>query len=369
MRRLENLFVNATAKDLLDASLPIAEGRISGSATIVTEYEKAAAQLWGRKQAVAVNSGTVSIYCALRALGIGPGDEVILPATAVAMSGLPVLLLGGTVVYADNTAAPSFGLDADAVRAAVTPRTKAVLSVPLWGYPTPMDDLVAVCREKGVMLLEDVAQSHGTKWRGKFLGTFGVAGCASTHERKLIATGEGGLVLTDDEALATKVATITRYGATPKGAGYELGCNFKLSGHSAALGMTQIRKLEEKIRLRSRSAASIIAGLAGLDWVRPLPFSADGSQNFYALVMQITDPKVSVKKVDQHLSDRQVISDTWRYGFRPLYEYPLFPNSGKPCKNAEAVISSVFTLPCHEGLNESDLAQIVEAVKSFPCTA
>jgi dTDP-4-amino-4,6-dideoxygalactose transaminase len=133
--------------------------------------------------------------------------------------------------------------------------------------------------------------------------------------------------------------------------------------------MTQIRKLDEKIRLRSRSAAAIVAGLAGIEWVRPLPFSADGSQNFYALVMQIIDPKVSVKKVDQHLADRQVISDTSRYAFRPLYEYPLFPNSGKPCKNAEAVIGSVFTLPCHEGLNESDISQIVDAVRAFPCRA
>lgn len=365
MKRLENLYVNVTPKDLLKASEPIAEQRISGSAPIVAEYEKAAAQAFGRKHAVALCSGTVSIYAAMRALGIGPGDEVILPATAVVMSGLPALLLGAKVVFADNISPDNFGLDANAVRAVVNNKTKAILSVPLWGYPVPMDDLLNLSKETGVTLLEDIAQAHGTTWNGKRLGAFGFAGCASTHERKLITTGEGGLVLTDDDVFASKVATIVRYGLDSNGAGYSLGYNFKLSAPAAALGMTQVGKLEEKIKLRSKVAGMIKAGLSDVSWLKEISVPTGSMQNFYALVMQILDPAIPVKKLDKHLADRGVISDTWRYGFRPLYEYPLFTSPGSHCQNAVDLISSVFTLPCHEGLNEEDLAQIISAIKSF----
>ncbi len=365
MKRLENRFVNITADDLLSAAHPLGTQRISGSSDVVAEYESECAREFGCSHAVAVCSGTVSIYCALRALGIGPGDEVILPPTAVVMSGLPVRLLGAEVIFADTTEEPGFGLDPDATAAAITPRTRAVISVPLWGYPVPMNNLVSVCENARIALIEDIAQAHGTTWNGQRLGTFGTIGCASTHERKLITTGEGGFVLTNDEKLAHRVATIKRYGVDETGAGTSLGYNFKLSGIAASLGRTQIRKLAAKIDARHRVARLIQSRLVDLDWLAELPVAVGSRQNYYSMVMLLTDPMIDVKRMDQHLADNNVISDTWRYGFRPLYEYPLFAANATHCPNGESLISRAFTLPCHEGMDEGDVEQVVGAVRSF----
>jgi len=366
MRKLENKYVNISPADLLAAAGPLSTQDISGSAKVVADFENDLCQLFQRKHAVCVCSGTVSIYCALQAIGVGPGDEVILPATAVVMSALPVLLLGGTVRVADTTAIPGFGFDPVDLEAQIGPKTKAVISVPLWGYPVPMDELVAICRRQGVALVEDVSQSHGATWNGKYLGTFGEIGCFSTHERKLITTGEGGFILTDISVIADKVNVFRRYGADSNGAGNRLGCNFKLSGFSAALGRTQAKKLSEKISARSETADRIRRLLKTVEWIEELPVEKHSRQNFYSLVFRITHPGILAKAVDLHLSGLQVISDTWRYGFRPLYAYPLFGASQRTCKNAEALIEKVFTLPCHEGMDEADCEQVANAVSAFP---
>lgn len=365
MARLQNRYINITAKDVVDSATPMGGQRISGSSDYVGEFEKELARYFGVGRAVTVNSGTVSIYCALRALDIGPGDEVLLPATGVVMTGLPVNLLGAKVVFADNTSEPSFGLDAAAVEAAITERTKAVISVPLWGYPVPMKDLAEVCKRKNVHLIEDIAQAHGTSWDGQLLGTFGVMGCASTHERKLITTGEGGFVITNDEAAAEKINTFRRYGYDGTGVGTEMGLNLKLSGLAAAVGKTQVLKLDEKIMARTKVAEQILSQISGVAWLEELTIPSHSRKNYYSMVCRITDPSISRVELDAHLEKHDVVTDTWRYGFKPLYDYPLFVDGKSVCPNAEKLISEVFTLPTLEGMNEQDVQQVANAVASF----
>lgn len=366
MAVLENRFVSVTARDLLDSATPLTGQLISGSADAVDEYEKQLATLFGRARAVAVASGTVSIYCAMRAVGVGPGTEVILPATAVVMSGLPALMLGASVRFADTTPEPGFGLHAPDVESLITEKTRAILSVPLWGYPVPMDQVSEVCRRRNVALLEDVAQSHGTTWKGRYLGTFGAAGCFSTHERKLITTGEGGFVLTDDAKIADVVNTLRRYGINELGAGHALGLNLKLSAFAAALGRTQARKLDDKIAARGLVAQAIREGLSSVEWLREVSVAADSRQNYYALALRVMDPNISVKALEKYLASREIISDTFRYGFQPLYRYPLFAEGARICPNAERLISEVITVPSHEGMKDADVGRVVDAIRSFP---
>lgn len=364
MTRLENRYVNIDKEELLLAAMPLTTQRISGSSPEVKVYEGKLAGLFGSKHAVAVNSGTVSLYCAMHALGIGPGDEVIMAPTAVVMSALPVALLGAKTVFADTTLEAGFGLDANSVEKYMTKNTKAVVSVPLWGYPVPMDDLSQLCKSRGVHLIEDIAQAHGTLWKEQYLGTFGSAGCMSTHERKLITTGEGGVVLTNDKDLAEKVTTLRRYGLHSNNVGTHLGLNFKLPAVSAAIGQSQVAKLEKKIEQRNSIASILRSGLSHLDWVREIPVPIQGRANYYGMVLQV-EKRIDVKKLELHLESRNVISDTWRYGYKPLWEYPLFTSGKTDCPNAVALIPSVVTIPCHEGMSIENQQQVVEAVTSY----
>jgi dTDP-4-amino-4,6-dideoxygalactose transaminase len=256
------------------------------------------------------------------------------------------------------------GLDVGDVESVLNERTKAVVQVPLWGYPVPMDDLTSLCESKGVALIEDIAQAHGTTWRGRNLGSFGTLGCMSTHERKLIATGEGGAVLTDDPALAGKVRTLRRYGIAPEGIGKVVGLNFKLPAVSAALGRTQVAKLSEKIASRNRVASEIRQVVSGVAWLQEIPVDEASIANYYGFVAAC-DESINVKDFEQHLASKGVISDTWRYGYKPLYEYPLLQDSVRACPNAEEFIRRVVTLPSHEGMTPADVSQVAEALNSY----
>jgi dTDP-4-amino-4,6-dideoxygalactose transaminase len=364
MNILENRFVNITAQDVLTAAAPLGTQEISGAAGVVEDFEKELSGLFGVRRSVTVNSGTVSIYCALRAIGLKEGDEVILPPTAVVMSALPVVLLGGRVVFADTPQDPGFGLDISSVERSISDRTRAVMTVPMWGYPTAMDELVSLCKDRGVHLLEDISQAHGTKWDDRYLGSFGDVGCMSTHERKLITTGEGGAVLTNNEEIAETVNTFRRYGLHPDGIGLHLGLNCKLPAHSAALGLSQARKLEEKVAARHATSRKLREGISDVSWVRELPYPQNGRPNYYGMVLQI-DGSIDVKAFERHLEQRGVISDTWRYGYQPLYLYELFEHGRRDCPNAEALISSIATIPSHEGMGDGDVEQVLDAVRSY----
>ena len=227
---------------------------------------------------------------------IRPGDEVILPSTAPVMSGLPVLFQNAIPVFVD-VQPESFDIDLADLRQKLNPRTKAVVCVPMWGYPMNVDAVVNLCTTQGVPVIEDVAQGTGAAVNGRKLGTHGVIGCASTHERKLICTGEGGFTLTDDEDLANRLREFQRYGMVCRTgerwdkiknrAGYVLGWNYKINAFTAAVGISQIGKLDSKIEKRRRHAQRLGERLADCPGVRPYAIRAGDKANYYSLVLHI----------------------------------------------------------------------------------
>jgi dTDP-4-amino-4,6-dideoxygalactose transaminase len=357
----ENRCVNLSVADFASIARAMEGLELSGSAKIVGEYEKALTTKFGTRSAVAVSSGTVSIFAALWALGIGPGDEVIVAPTAPVMSGLPILQIGATPVFADVTSDPGFGFDPDALRRALSPRTKAILCVPLWGYPIDMDAVMAIANEAKVAVVEDVAQSHGVTWKGRYLGTFGALGCFSTHERKLITTGEGAFLLMDDPELEAKVRVLSRYGIKNNVAGEHLGSNYKLGALPAALGLSQLAKLDAKIAGRKLVGDQIRSGLRSLP-LREFSIEPTSVHNGYSLVYEVLDPKIDVDALGARLQAKGVVSDTWRYKYRPMYRMPLFAPYASICAHAEAIIPRTITFPCHEGLSDADVTYIVNLV-------
>lgn len=362
MVRHENRYVNLTVEDFASISRGLEALELSGSAKIVGEYERAVATKFGSTECVAVNSGTVSIYTALIALGVSSGDEVIVAPTAPIMSALPIIHLGATPVFVDAAAELGFGFNLEALAGAITTRTKAILCVPLWGYPIDMDSVMDLATRAQVPVVEDVAQSHGTTWNGRYLGTFGAIGCFSTHERKLITTGEGAFLLTNNNVLAEQIRVLSRYGIKNGIGGHFFGSNFKLGAIPAALGLSQLKKLDRKIALRKQIADDLRARLAKLSWLQEFPVATNCVHNGYSLVFHITDPSIDVAKLGQAMESRGVVSDSWRYKYQPMYQLPLFQAYAKPCPNAEAQIPRTITIPCHEGLSEEDITYIADVV-------
>ncbi len=349
-------------------------GDLSGNARLVGEYERALAQWFGTRFALVCSSGTAALHLALLTLGVGVGDEVIVPPTAPVMTALPVLAVGARPVFADTRSPASFSLDLADVDRKRTQRTKAVVSVPMWGYPADDGELVGACHGWGLPLIEDAAQAHGTRLGrdGRLAGTQGVIGCFSTHARKLVCTGEGGFVLTGDPAVAARLATLRNLGqparlaaplALPSGAfGEGFGLNYKLGAVAAALGLAQLDRLAGRLQARRRIARRLLARLADVPGLTLLPIPAGASPNHYALVLRVHLGDATL--VGRALAADGVISDTVRYGYRPLYRLPVFSGFAPPapgCPNAEALCASIITVPCHEGLTAADERRIVAA--------
>jgi perosamine synthetase len=243
---------------------------LSGNTEVVGRYEQELASWFDARFAVACSSSTAAIHLALLALGVGPGGEVIVPATAPVMTALPVLAVGAVPVFADVAHPATFALDLADVAAKLTPRTTAVIAVPMWGYPADGPELARACRGWGVPLVEDAAQAHGTSMFGRYVGTQDTIGTFSTHARKLICAGEGGFCITDDPALADRLRQLRNLGQPPGGGefGVGFGLNYKLSALATALGRVQLSRLTGRLtqrRLVLGKLTSMASGIAGLE--------------------------------------------------------------------------------------------------------
>lgn len=243
----------------------------------VRRFEADFAAYFGVGYAVAVNSATSGLSVALAAAGIGPGDEVITPAITFTATATSILLFNSIPVFADVDPA-SCCLDPDQVEAAVTDRTKAILVVHLLGYTADMDRINAIAAKHKLRVIEDVAQAPGSKYKGRWAGTLGDASVFSFQETKNMMTGEGGMILTDDPVLARKSRLIRNHGEfalgedqTPEQLANVVGCNFRMTEVTAAIGIAQLKKLATKNEWRNRNAAYLEEQLSGLPGLKVNP--------------------------------------------------------------------------------------------------
>lgn len=381
-----HLSIGLMEKQLIGRALDEGELTIRTS-RMVKEYESALATYFGAKHCVALSSGTAAIHAALIAVGVGPGSEVILPPTAPIMTALPVLYQNATPVFIDNRPGV-FDLDVSALRAALNPRTAAVISVPMWGYPTDEAGIREVTDAAGIPLVVDASQAHGSRRGGRLCGTEGLIGCFSTYESKLIGTGEGGFCITDDARADSVMREALNFGFPYRAGRYwpdcvRIGWNYKPNALAAALGLGQLSTLDARIERRTRVRLAIEARILGLPGVRPHPIHPMDTHNGYALVLHLEHDGLGVRtRIRKHISDAGVPSDPVRYAYRPLYASLVFRratgyartscpfdcgrNSWRPpsaCPNAEDLTGRVTTVPCHEALSDADVEYIFAIVR------
>lgn len=230
----------------------LTSGWISSAGQFLERFERGMAQLCGVAHGVACCNGTAALHLACAALGLGPGDEVIAPAFSIISTANAIVQTGATPVLVD-VEPDTLCLDPRAVRAAITPRTKALMPVHMYGHPAEMDPLLDLAREHGLKVIEDAAQVHGASYRGRVLGGLGDLGCFSFFANKLVTTGEGGMVVTDDAGLAARLRSLRNLAHGARRFEHaELGFNYRLTNLQAALGLAQLERLEA---VKARKAA------------------------------------------------------------------------------------------------------------------
>lgn len=225
------------------------------------EFEEAWAAYCGVKHAVLMANGTVALEAILRGLGIGPGDEVLTVSFSFNATVSAVLQVGARPVFVD-VRADDFGMDPDLVEAALTPRTRAILPVHLYGLMADMGPLAATAERRGIPIIEDAAQAHGATFRGRRAGQFGPA-MFSLYATKNLMTGEGGFATTDDDGLADRIRLHRNHGMRVRYHHESLGTNLKPTDLAAALGLAQLVRLDERTEQRRRNAARLTEGLRG----------------------------------------------------------------------------------------------------------
>jgi perosamine synthetase len=229
---------------------------------VVAEFEAEFARYIGTQHAIAVSSGTAALHLALLAHGIGPGDEVITTPFSFIATANAVLYTGARPVFAD-ICPDTFNLDPARIAERITPRTRAILPVHLYGHPADMAAIEKIAARHGLALIEDAAQAHGAAIEGRKVGTFGT-GCFSLYATKNITTGEGGIITTNDSALAERLRMLRDHGQRVRYEHEILGYNFRLTDLQAALGLAQLHRIEELTRQRIANAAYLSRRLAGI---------------------------------------------------------------------------------------------------------
>lgn len=314
------------------------------------------------RETVAVNSGTSGQHLGLLAAGVGPGDEVIVPSFTFAATGNSVALTGATPVFADIEP-HYFTLDPQAVRAAITPKTKGIMPVHLYGHPFLVDEIEAIAKEHGLAIYEDAAQAHGASWGGRPVGTIGDFAMFSLYPTKNMTSGEGGMVTCVNAEIARNIRVLRNQGMEKQYENEVIGFNSRMTDIHAAIGRVQLTKVDAWTEKRKRNAATLNAGLAGIEGLQT-PRVADGAVHVYH---QYTIRLESSER-DRF---RKALHEEYQIGSGVYYPVPNHRLTslagfapGLELPETERAAAEVLSLPVHPSLSEGDLERIIEAVVS-----
>lgn len=271
----------------------LASGEWGGFNELVGEFERAFAQRHAAKRCLAAANGTLTLEAALRALGVGAGDEVIVPPYTFIATANAVRMTGATPVFVDLEA-DTYNLDPARVREAIGPRCKAMIPVHFAGQLADMDALMGVANEHGLAVIEDAAHAHGATWCGRYAGTIGHIGSFSLQLTKNLTAGEGGILLTNEDALAEKLWSFINQGRLPGGEWYEhgdLGSNLRMTGWQAGVLLAQLERLDAQIERRMQNARRLMDGLTEIDGLEPMRWDARCEVHAFHLFMMRYRPE------------------------------------------------------------------------------
>ncbi len=341
----------------------------------VQEFEEAVAAFTGGREGVAVSNGTAALHAAAYAAGIGPGDEVIVPAMTFAASANCVLYLGGTPVFADVLEG-SLLLNPAEVEARLSPRTKAIMAVDYTGQPCDYDALRAIADRHGLILIADAAHSLGGEYKGRRVGTLADLTTLSFHPVKHVTTGEGGMVVTDRPEFAERMRRFRNHGISTdararaeKGTWYyemvDLGYNYRLTDIQCALGIAQLRKLTRALARRRAIAARYDAAFAEVPGVEPLAVGPEVRHAYHLYVVQLDPKRIGMNRdaAFRTLRERGIGVNVH---YIPVHLHPYYRKrlGTRPGMYpvAEAAYERIVSLPMYPAMTDADVRRVIQTV-------
>lgn len=325
--------------------------------TAITAYESALKNYFGATYCLALSSGTASLLAALVAVGSTRGCQVVAPPTAPLCTAYPILSTGSTLAFGDIRPG-NFGLDVNGLFRIAGNDTRAIVEVPMWGYATPAEALRDFAADRDIPLIFDLAHCAGTTLHGRPLSDYCDIACFSTQKHKIFSTGEGGFLLTNNEAYYQRALMYTRMGELN---GRDFGLNFKISSAQAQAGIAALETISHNLRTRRNNSTRITSGITN-PAVAEVEVIAGSEPSYQRLLLQ---SKKASRALAAHLVSRGIPSDMHKYGIKPLYDYPILQQLKTPCPNAEQMLSVTSTVPVHHAYREQDLAYIIDAINSF----
>ena len=322
----------------------------------VKAFEEAFAGYSGTRHAIAVNSGTAALIVALQAHGVGPGDEVITTPFSFIATATSIIACGAKPVFVDIDPF-DLNLDPGQVEAAITDATKAIMPVHLYGHPARTTELAEIAEEHGLALVEDAAQAHGAEHAGQRVGSFGT-GCFSFYPTKNMTTGEGGIITTNDDEVARLARIIRNHGQEVRYRSDYFGLNWRMTDLSAAIGVVQMRHIEDWNEARIANATRLAAGITSVQ----TPKVREGDRHvFHQFTVRLNGDRDAIQKALLDAGVGSAIHYPMVIHRQPIMMQMGF-DEGVDTPVAEAAAASVLSLPVHPSLSEEDLERIVTVV-------
>ncbi|MEK6950837.1 MAG: DegT/DnrJ/EryC1/StrS family aminotransferase [Nanoarchaeota archaeon] len=349
------------------AVLEVLESGMLAQGKKVAEFEQEFAKFIGVRQAIATSNGTTALHAALLAHGITTGDEVITTPFSFIATANTIRMVGATAVFVDIDE-KTFNIDAQLIEAAITPKTKAILPVHLFGLPAPLDTIQALAHKYGLVIIEDACQAHGAEFQGRKVGSFGT-GCFSFYPTKNMTTGEGGMITTNDHKIAKKIRKIINHGSEQKYIHSGLGYNYRMTDLAAAIGIEQLKKLPAFNQKRREHAAILTKQLASLPGL-VVPELVTGHV-FHQYTIRVTEEGVGKEGIRKMRKRDELAAQLHQHGIATNVYYPLaihqqqayahYPQRSFPV--TEKVSREVLSLPIHPALTEDELFTIINLIK------
>ncbi len=334
---------------------------ISSRGEFIKKFEDGFCNFTGANHAISVSNGTVAIHLALVTLGIGNGDEVIVPSFTYIASVSTIVLTGATPVFVDSLES-TWQIDPEDVKKKITPKTKAIMAVHLYGHPCQMDELVKIAKENNLFLIEDCAEAFGSKFKNRHVGTFGDISTFSFYGNKTITTGEGGMVITNDETLFDRAYHLRMHGLAKYREYWHdvIGFNYRMTNICAAIGLAQLENADKRIKMKRELANLYNTKLEGLP-VTPHFETKDCLHTFWMYSILTQTPSLRDDLRD-YLKEHSIET---RPTFYPVHTMPMFSQKFQKLAVAESLGWRGINLPSWPGLSNEQLEEITGCIKDF----